>query len=293
VVALRGSVHAGTTRCGPAAQVSALRPSILHFTRTLSLEEEAERRVLMLISPGMQDPPATVNRVSVEIQVILPGETPQAHRHTVHAFRLVVEGDAAYTTVDGERLPMNPGDLLLTPGRHRHDHRRERNEPMMWLDGLDFPLANGCEASFFEPFGDRAQKSLVPDDLSSRRLIHSRVNPAREISADLSSPLGNYAVPGDVAGHRGHRRRRRGQRLGSETCWSTAPLRIGAPCPAPATRVEAGAQSADPAVPRGEHRTAGPRVGDVGGMAGLMRDRLLGLRSHTDYSEVEWLHEPL
>ncbi|WP_433293403.1 cupin domain-containing protein [Pseudonocardia sp. CA-142604] len=170
---------------------AALRPLMLHFTRTLSLDE-AERRVLMLVNPGMQDPPATVNSLFAGIQIILPGETAQAHRHTANAFRFIIEGASAYTTVDGERLHMNPGDLLLTPGWHWHDHRHEGNDPMMWLDGLDFPLTNAFEAGFFELFGDRAQKSLVPDDLSSRRFIHGRLNPAWEQPERLSSPVGNY-----------------------------------------------------------------------------------------------------
>jgi gentisate 1,2-dioxygenase len=88
---------------------------MLHFTRTLSLDE-AERRVLMLVNPGMLDLPATVNSLFAGIQVILPGETAQAHRHTASAFRFIIEGASAYTTVDGERMHRNPGDLLLTPG---------------------------------------------------------------------------------------------------------------------------------------------------------------------------------
>lgn len=170
---------------------SGLRPYMLHFSRTLSLEE-AERRVLMLINPGLQDPPATVNSLFAGIQIIMPGETAQAHRHTANAFRFIIEGESAYTTVNGERVHMRPGDLLLTPGWHWHDHFHEGTGPMMWLDGLDFPLTNSFEAGFFELFGDRSQKSLVPDDLSSRAYIHGRLNPVWEQPQSGSSPVGNY-----------------------------------------------------------------------------------------------------
>src|SRR6202040_3846945 len=48
--------------------------------------------------------------------LLLPGETAPAHKHTPSAARIVVEGEGAYTVVDGEKLPMKPGDLILTPG---------------------------------------------------------------------------------------------------------------------------------------------------------------------------------
>src|SRR3989337_2890 len=115
-----------------------LRPYLLHFADELSLEE-AERRVLMLVNPGLPDPPATTTTLYAGIQVILPGETAQAHRHTSGAFRFIIEGDGAYTTVNGERVHMHPGDLLLTPGWHWHDHAHDGEGPMLWLDGPDFP----------------------------------------------------------------------------------------------------------------------------------------------------------
>lgn len=170
---------------------SELRRCMLEFTETLSLEE-AERRVLMLTNPGLQDPPATVNSLFAGIQAIMPGETAQAHRHTANAFRFIIEGESAYTTVDGERVHMRPGDLLLTPGWHWHDHYHDGDGPMLWLDGLDFPLTNMLEAGFFELFGDRSQKSMVPDDMSSRRFIHGRLNPVWESPQTASSPVGNY-----------------------------------------------------------------------------------------------------
>src|SRR5680860_669500 len=168
-----------------------LRPYMLHFADSLSIEE-AERRVLMLVNPGLQDPPATVNSLYAGVQIILPGETAQAHRHTSNAFRFIIEGKGAYTTVNGERVHMHPGDLLLTPGWHWHDHYHEGDGPMMWLDGLDYPLINALETGFFELYGERSQKSSVPDDLSSRQFIHGRLNPAWETQRTQSSPIGNY-----------------------------------------------------------------------------------------------------
>jgi gentisate 1,2-dioxygenase len=171
-----------------------LRPLAVHFCRTLSLAE-AERRVLMLVNPALTNPPATVNTLFAGIQVIMPGETAQAHRHTAGAFRFVIEGEGAYTTVNGQRVHMHPGDLLLTPGWHWHDHSHQGDGPMMWLDGLDYPLVNSLDAGFFELYDQRMQPPTSPDDLSSRQFLHGRLNPvwARPTGvAPAVSPVGNY-----------------------------------------------------------------------------------------------------
>lgn len=168
-----------------------LRPYMLHFADVLSIEE-AQRRVLMLVNPGLRNESATVTGLYAGIQVILPGEQAQAHRHSANAFRFIIEGSGAYTTVAGERVHMRPGDLLLTPGWQWHDHYHEGDGPMMWLDGLDFPLVNSLDTAFFELYSDAAQKASVPDDLSSRQFIHGRLNPAWISDRTVSSPIGNY-----------------------------------------------------------------------------------------------------
>jgi gentisate 1,2-dioxygenase len=169
----------------------ALRPYMLHFADVLSIEE-AQRRVLMLVNPGLQQESATVTGLYAGIQIILPGEQAQAHRHSANAFRYIIEGSGAYTTVSGERVHMHPGDLLLTPGWQWHDHYHEGDGPMMWLDGLDFPLVNALDNAFFELHPETAQKVSVPDGLSSAQFIHGRLNPAWIGERTISSPIGNY-----------------------------------------------------------------------------------------------------
>ncbi|MFI8453506.1 cupin domain-containing protein [Streptomyces erythrochromogenes] len=168
-----------------------LRPLMEHFATALSIEE-AQRRVLMLINPGMQDTSATVTGLYAGIQIILPGEQAQAHRHSSNAFRYIIEGSGAYTTVAGERVHMSPGDLLLTPGWDWHDHFHQGDGPMTWLDGLDFPLVNLLDTAFFELHPETAQKTTIADDLSSRQYIHGRLNPTWTQRATLSSPIGKY-----------------------------------------------------------------------------------------------------
>lgn len=168
-----------------------LRPHALHFSRALSMDE-AERRVLMLINPALTEPPATVNTLFAGIQILMPGETAQAHRHTAAAFRFIIEGTGAYTTVNGERVPMQPGDLLLIPSWQWHDHTHSGDGAMMWLDGLDYPLVNALDAGFFEPYEQRTQPVTRPENLSSRQLLHGRLNPVWESPQTDISPVGNY-----------------------------------------------------------------------------------------------------
>jgi gentisate 1,2-dioxygenase len=79
---------------------------------------------------------------------LLPGERVPSHRHTPNAVRMIVEGEGAYTTVDGEKCPMQRGDLILTPTGLWHEHGHDGTDPVIWLDVLDLPLVYNMEASY-------------------------------------------------------------------------------------------------------------------------------------------------
>lgn len=111
--------------------------------------EKAERRVLVLANPGhglakMQASAA----MYLGMQLLLPGEWAPSHRHTPNAVRMVVEGEGAWTTVDGEKCPMSRGDLILTPTGLWHEHGHDGDQPVIWLDVLDLPLVHYMEASY-------------------------------------------------------------------------------------------------------------------------------------------------
>ena len=111
--------------------------------------EKAERRVLVLANPGhnlsnMQATPS----IYMGMQLILPGETAPNHRHTPNAVRIIVEGEGAYTTVNGEPCKMERGDLILTPSGMWHEHHHEGQDPIVWLDILDLPLIYKLEGSW-------------------------------------------------------------------------------------------------------------------------------------------------
>lgn len=126
----------------------ALRPLLMRAGE-LTPMEKAERRVLVLANPGhglekMQASAA----MYLGMQLLLPGEWAPSHRHTPNAVRMIVEGKGATTTVNGEKCPMERGDLILTPTGHWHEHEHAGPEPVVWLDVLDLPLIYFTETSY-------------------------------------------------------------------------------------------------------------------------------------------------
>jgi gentisate 1,2-dioxygenase len=61
---------------------------------------------------------------------------------------MIVEGEGAYTTVDGEKCNMHRGDLILTPSGLWHEHGHDGTQPVVWLDVLDLPLVHYMETSY-------------------------------------------------------------------------------------------------------------------------------------------------
>src|SRR5215813_1984974 len=82
-----------------------LRPQLLRSGELVSAAE-AERRVLMLLNPGLEGRIATTPTLYGGLQLILPGEVSATHRHTPNALRFIMEGNGAYTVVDGEKITM-------------------------------------------------------------------------------------------------------------------------------------------------------------------------------------------
>ena len=120
-------------------------------------ESFTARRSLLLDNPGVPMG-GTTHTLLMGIQMIKPGEIAWAHRHTLAAIRFIVQGDGkVFTVVNGEKCPMEPNDLILTPQWTWHDHqnptqrrhvgRRARRAVML---GLNLP--------FYEPYpGDKLQ----------------------------------------------------------------------------------------------------------------------------------------
>ncbi|CAD1812948.1 Cupin domain family protein [Candida parapsilosis] len=127
-----------------------LRPLLVESGRLVPTEE-SERRVLMLINPALKAP-QTTDTLYAGLQYINPGEVAPAHRHSAFALRFIIEGDGGYTAVEGQRIYMERGDVILTPRWDWHDHGKEGDGPMIWLDGLDLPMFQAIPVNFAEHY---------------------------------------------------------------------------------------------------------------------------------------------
>src|SRR4029079_9288801 len=143
-------------------------PAIWHFDDVkpmveeaggLLTAEEAERRVLVLENPALRGQSRITTSLYAGLQLILPGEIAGAHRHTAGAIRLILDGDGAYTQVDGEKTIMKYGDFVLTPNWTAHDHGNESKQAMIWLDVLDVPTVNFFETAFSEHLDSAVQNT--------------------------------------------------------------------------------------------------------------------------------------
>ena len=153
--------------------------------------KEAVRRVLILENPALKGESKITNTLYAGLQLILPGEVAPSHRHTQSALRFVVEGQGAYTAVEGERTTMNEGDFVITPNWTWHDHGNDSNEPMVWLDGLDVPIVSFFEASFAEDLERDAQDLSRPEGDALAR-YGSGLLPVGYEKSTPTSPVFNY-----------------------------------------------------------------------------------------------------
>jgi gentisate 1,2-dioxygenase len=114
--------------------------------------EQAERRNLIMVNPIESNIYATSRNIVAAYQMVKAGEKARSHRHTAAALRLVVEAKpGTYTVVDGARVDMLPGDVVLTPSWCWHGHANESDATSYWIDFLDVPFVQHSEAMFFEP----------------------------------------------------------------------------------------------------------------------------------------------
>lgn len=125
----------------------------------------AERRNLVMRNPVDGNDFATLRTLVCAYQTILPGEVASSHRHAPHAFRVILDSHGAWSIVDGEKHPMETGDVVLTPGWSWHGHGHDGTAQAYWFDGLDVPLTHLLEPMFFEehPAGLEPVKAVTPD----------------------------------------------------------------------------------------------------------------------------------
>jgi gentisate 1,2-dioxygenase len=163
------------------------------LARSRDIVDEAaapQRRALILRNPGLA-PPAegATPTIAAAYQMLLPGESAPVHAHSMSALRFGLTGSGALMVVDGDRVPMEPGDLILTPGWSWHGHVHPGDgDPVVWMDGLDVPFVMGLRAGFFRddpyrdeplPVRDTAGTAVSPATLAPAGTCPSRHSPIR------------------------------------------------------------------------------------------------------------------
>ena len=117
--------------------------------------EQADRRALLMHNPGL--PPemhGITQAVSGDYQLILPGEIFRAHRHTQTAFRLGIEGEGGYTAIEGEKIYVKTGDLIVQPPGLWHHHGNDGDQRLIWFDALDVGIVTLFDAPFFHAYSE-------------------------------------------------------------------------------------------------------------------------------------------
>ncbi len=163
-----------------------IRPMLLGAAQLVGIDQ-AERRVLVLCNPGLAGEYAITPTLFAGLQIINPGETAPSHQHTPSALRFIVEGRGAYTTVEGVKCAMEPGDLIITPAMRWHDHGHEGKEPVVWLDGLDIPLVRAFDASWGSPTRP-ATAPVTPTDSSADEFTAAGLVPRTSRYPDTGFP---------------------------------------------------------------------------------------------------------
>lgn len=163
--------------------------------------ELAERRNLILSNPMEGNTYATARTLVAAYQMILPGEKARSHRHTPNALRLIVDAEpGTYTVVDGVRLPMSPGDVLLTPNWCWHGHGNDSGSAAYWIDVLDAPLVQLLEPMFFEqhPESFEAERRIAEQSPMwfPWRRVEERLDDA---TSEPEGPYGTQVQLGDPA----------------------------------------------------------------------------------------------
>lgn len=166
------------------------RPHLQKAARLVP-EEQAERRVLMLVNPsmskyvrrlsmdsdlsmyantdGLAGAPYTTDTIYAGLQIVNPGETAPAHRHIAFACRFIMDGEG-FTAVEGKKMPLKRGDVVVTPTWHWHDHGNESQNPIIWLDLLNLPLFRFAPVNFAEGYSDPRYPSQLSDSIQLAHL---------------------------------------------------------------------------------------------------------------------------
>jgi gentisate 1,2-dioxygenase len=169
-----------------------LRDSVLKAVDLVS-PEKAGRRVVYLENPGRADVVAAVGWLYSGLQVMAPGECASSHRHSASALRFIMEGDGAFTNVDGHKVTLGRNDFVLTPNGTWHEHGvAAEGTVCIWQDGLDIPLMNALDANFYEVHPELQQAVTFAVNDTTATWASAGLRPAGAAWSKPYSPLLKY-----------------------------------------------------------------------------------------------------
>jgi gentisate 1,2-dioxygenase len=160
--------------------------------RLVGVERGGDRRAIALANPGQDGLPYATSTLWAAVQWLNGREVAPAHRHTSQAIRFIIDGAGSYSTVEGDKVFLERGDLVLTPPWLWHDHGSESAERAVWMDALDIPLNNYLDASFFEPYPTESQEITQSVNGSVLKYGVGQLRPAWEEPRTDYPPLSTY-----------------------------------------------------------------------------------------------------
>src|SRR5690242_20833092 len=146
--------------------------------------EFADRQSILLTNPGLNGRLQVTNTIRCAISIYNPGDVAPVHLHSPNASRTILSDKGGYTVIEGERCTATRGDLILTPNGTWHDHGNDSDEPVVWIDTLDWPLMEFLDAAWVDHNMPGAQSNKNVQAVRhiegySRNLYgHGGINPA-------------------------------------------------------------------------------------------------------------------
>jgi gentisate 1,2-dioxygenase len=132
--------------------------------------EFAERQQFLLTNPGLGGRLQVTSTMRCAVSIYNPGDVAPVHIHTPNASRTILSEHGGYTTIEGERCEAARGDLILTPNGTWHDHGNDGEEPVVWIDVLDFPLMEFLDCVWLD--------EEFPGETAGNARAQAVVNPA-------------------------------------------------------------------------------------------------------------------
>ena len=158
----------------------------------ISVNRGGDRRAIALANPGQDGMPYATSTLWAAVQWLNGREIAPAHRHTSQAIRFIIDGAGSYSTVEGDKVFLERGDLVLTPPWTWHDHGSESDERAIWMDALDIPLNNFLDGAFFEPYPHEQQPVVRHLNESVLKYGVGQMRPAWEPPTTGYSPIMAY-----------------------------------------------------------------------------------------------------